>query len=482
MKREAEDLDGYAEGLPAAKRQRGRYAMKVLCSDSLVYALIGEVGDQERIEESTRCTFDFSNEGDYFPNSFLRVLVVSSDERACVTDGLDIVLQKTMELGEEERQTTPALPGLEMNDKEPGQYILRICLSDSMARTLIGPRGSTVKTVRTETGCKVFIENVTESPQSFVLKHQMARIIGNPRALAKGLRSINDLIQKEYRMEHSASEMYDRWVETVNFGAVGNEQDMAAEPPVWEPSPPINHDGALEEHSEFPPEADEWQEDFSSGSSAAPPSHFNEGHRQHGDDENIRSMHALSDILRSFPEGIDESLAYSIGTTIPVRFADWMQQENFESHMESVAGAKVYIDTGTADQEADEDTRSAYIAIEGPLMSIYHGHMLVMKRVREFRREEEEAEEARQREEQERRDYDQNIEAMKSQVAELSKKIEMLVGSQSQETREREPRERVLIGGTSSKSGKGGKYSRASGSGSSKGKGKSKDSRGKGKS
>lgn len=387
--------------------------MKVLCSDNVVLELMNTNGGHEKLEETTRCKLQISNEGDYFPKTLFRTLIFSSDDIACISDGLLAVLQEIMKLGDDEDNIPPP-PGLENRGKDPGEYIFRLCLHDGQSRAIIGPKGTTISSLRKACGCKVFIDNdMRKSPSSW-LSHQMVRIIGDTHSVFEGLNRINEMIQLDIHRDN-----YKEWAQVVNFGEEHFFEPAEVQQPAvvqtWEQpaEPEPQEQSAQPEPWEHPAELETFEPRFQQD---APPV------RAQTNDQHSRAVAFVRDLTDSFAGA---SARYCLKVHIVARFSVSMESHDFRQHLERETGAEIQLEFGAE----EEDPRPIDITV-APLISLYHVHLLMLKRVQELQQEEERA--AREEEERRQREAeDQSIAEMRAQIALLSSKVEQLLGARS---------------------------------------------------
>ena len=181
--------EGSGKGKPgkgSVMGQRGKFAFKVLCPDSLVSVVMGRRGSyKDKLQEETGCKLVLSNRGEYFPGTDLRILVVYGPDPGAVLGVLEKVLDKLVECGETELQQGAKAEQPDFLGKEDGEYIFRGAVSSKMVPSLIGTKGSNVQTIRIQTNVKVFIDS--EQFQG----HQVMKVIGSVISLRKALRLIN---------------------------------------------------------------------------------------------------------------------------------------------------------------------------------------------------------------------------------------------------------------------------------------------------
>ncbi|CAE7250878.1 unnamed protein product [Symbiodinium microadriaticum] len=156
MKRGYEDVGAFSgtrrrtgdQGLPRAK-----FGLKALLPDAFASFLLRDRGSaKEQLQEESGARLVFSNKGDFFPDTLLRVLGVFSDTAEAVMMALDLILGKIGELAEDERSRPPPA-GCEMLGEE-GEFIFRLILPRDLTGLLIGNQGANIKQLRRESGAK----------------------------------------------------------------------------------------------------------------------------------------------------------------------------------------------------------------------------------------------------------------------------------------------------------------------------------------
>lgn len=348
---------------------RGPYAFKVLCPESLTSFLLGSRGaTKDQIQQETGTKMIFSNKGDYFPQTQFRVLAIYAEEVGCIASALEQVLQRIVELGDEEK-VKPAQSGAELLGKEPGEYIFRLILSRQMAGLLIGSAGENVKRLRKETGAKVFIDNDT------VMGHRLVRVIGPPNTISACLESINQTAQSD-----AETEEFQQYMRLLNFsdGWEGEHGGGGRAPSAGSRS------GGGGGGSRGGGGGSGWGEGGwgdgwgSSGRGSRPAPERRTGPQ-------VLPAGDARD-LKSFPPGTPE-LSYTINCSIQASRVGALvgRSGDFVRRVEEETGAKVDID-----RDGDGDTRQ--MSCTGPLTSIYDAHTRMMQRLQEI-----EAKEARER-------------------------------------------------------------------------------------
>jgi len=198
---------------PPAKRfsadlgvPRTRYAFKVLCTEALTSFILGARGAvKDAIQQDSNAKLVFSNKGDHFPQTPLRVLGVYSDEPQSIVRALELTVEKFVKLAEDEL-TRPPPGGPELLGEEPGEYVFRFLLSRDTANLFFGVDGSNAREIWQDTGAKVSCDG------DDVLDHCVVRAAGAPEALLCCLERANEYVQCD-----SGSEEFQRYLGLVNF-------------------------------------------------------------------------------------------------------------------------------------------------------------------------------------------------------------------------------------------------------------------------
>jgi len=210
MKRGHED-SGHSSGSAWRRRDTGlkmKYCLKALIPDVLASYLLRDKGTlKDELQQESGSRFVFSNKGDFFPDTQLRVLGVYSDLPDGVTRALDLIVGKMTELSEDER-SRQAPAGCEMVGKE-GELILRVVLSREMTGLLIGSQGAKIKELRRDSGCKINIRDEA------VAGHRLATFAGTAENLIQALHQVAENMKTEAETE---SGEFQHYLRVINFG------------------------------------------------------------------------------------------------------------------------------------------------------------------------------------------------------------------------------------------------------------------------
>lgn len=448
MNWEAEDPEE-----PPGKRSRkapsaARYALKVLCPDELTGQILGRGSKvKDHIQKESKAHLTFSRKEDYFPNTSLRVLAIYADEIWSLLRALEGIMEKLVECADQEH-VHPALPGCELMSKEPGEYILRLCLPVKASSVVIGTGGQNVKQLRQDHNVKVVVEK-----DSFI-GHQLVRVVGNPASINAALEKVNEYVHKD-----AGSEAYLQYSQLVNFSDAMDPQREAADEsewlkPAWQPKlgPPSDaHEAHTSVISNNRGVAHKPVVVSPLGAPRAPGAHPQQGAshlpvvvpppiRQDyeapqislepevafaevaGDDTAEDSydpgVDQLMEAVHSMPTGTAD-MAYSINFTLPdaLQRSPWHEDDEFRQYLEETTGAKIEA-AAVAGPPGGKGAPPRQLSVVGPLMAVYAAHILVLQKATEVEREErEEAERSQQAA------PAGSVEEMQNQVLELQKQL-----------------------------------------------------------
>mmetsp|Transcript_125273 Transcript_125273/g.348560 ORF Transcript_125273/g.348560 Transcript_125273/m.348560 type:complete len:548 (-) Transcript_125273:348-1991(-) len=210
MKRVAEGNSG---GVPKRSRapRTGQFAFKVLCPEPLVASVVGSNGATvARIQDESGAHLTFSRRGEYFPESRLRVLVISGTSPNEILAALEQVIEQVAFCGEEERQVLEGAGTLEDDDGDfidaSGEYRLRCALTESAANAAVGLGGQGLSSLSEETGSRILVDSEARD------NHQLATLGGNKQQLLAAFERLNSLVQAD--VEES---WFSRWADQRGF-------------------------------------------------------------------------------------------------------------------------------------------------------------------------------------------------------------------------------------------------------------------------
>eukprot|EP00440_Ansanella_granifera_P057675 gb/GFBE01062528.1/.p1 GENE.gb/GFBE01062528.1/~~gb/GFBE01062528.1/.p1 ORF type:complete len:406 (+),score=81.88 gb/GFBE01062528.1/:1-1218(+) len=318
---------------------RARHCLKALLPDGITSSLLGSRGAvKDQLQEESGARIVFSNKGDYFPQTELRVLGLFADDPESLVRAMDRIIGKIVDSAQDEINRSPPA-GQEQMGRDKGEYIVRLCLSRQMAGLVIGSQGSTIQAVRRECGVKINIRDET------VAGHRVATITGIPESLMEAMRRINDLIQHDCDTEE-----FQQYMRAINFGGEAHEGG-------W------GYDGHAGKGG-------------SKGS--APPPRL--------DAKAAQAMQLLEEDFASLPPGTGE-MSYSVSCAIPANLVGALvgRSGDFVRSVEERTGAKV--DISREAQPGAEAFRK--MECIGPLLSIYAAHTMMMQRLQEVEDREE---------------------------------------------------------------------------------------------
>lgn len=191
--------------------QVDQFTFKVLCPDRLAASIVGKSGAQIGfIQETSHARLTFSNRGVYYPNSRLRVLVISAEQPDSLMTALDMVLEQVCVMGDEERSALEESGKAPSSDcefiREDGadgsqRYYVNCAVTTSAAAVAAGS-----STLPEETGASFF-----DGVESFD-NHKLVGISGNRDQLISALEGLSDLVQADCEQQ-----WFKGWAEQREF-------------------------------------------------------------------------------------------------------------------------------------------------------------------------------------------------------------------------------------------------------------------------
>lgn len=242
MKRAPEGGDASRGPPKRASRvpREGKFTFKVLCPEPLVAGVLGDGGAViRRIQENSGGHLTFSQRGDFFPGTRLRLLLVSAVEAEALVHALDMVLELATVCGDEERQVLEGAGSLGHDQGELvdaiGDYRLRCCISTSAGNAIGGAECEALQFLQEETGARVAVD--AEQLEG----HQLATIEGTRPQLLAALEKLSELVQADIE-----EPWFQQWAEHRCFGpscSLSNVAEADAAPAHEDfgvPSPRLN--------------------------------------------------------------------------------------------------------------------------------------------------------------------------------------------------------------------------------------------------
>mmetsp|Transcript_90792 Transcript_90792/g.189810 ORF Transcript_90792/g.189810 Transcript_90792/m.189810 type:complete len:335 (-) Transcript_90792:269-1273(-) len=159
--------------------------LKFLASEPLVAALIGKGGSViSNLRTTCKARLSFSEYGDVYPGTELRVLIAQASEEAHLNLLIEQLLGKLGEVAEEGEDTENTGTSEEMK--------IRVLVPRSAAGSLIGKGGANIKELREASNTKVSIADATMGgPQA----DQVVYVAGEEEGIKEVLTQINHHIQ-----------------------------------------------------------------------------------------------------------------------------------------------------------------------------------------------------------------------------------------------------------------------------------------------
>lgn len=226
MKRagEAQEGGGGGGGPPAGSAKRGRggagrggpFAFKVLCPEPLVASVVGSSGAVvARIQEDTGAHLTFSRRSEYYPESRLRLLVISGGDPSELLAALEQVIEQVVLCGDEERQVLEGAGTLEDDDGDfvdsSGEYRLRCVLTESAANAAIGPGGHGLSALSEETGARILVDSEVYD------SHQLTTVGGSKQQMLGAFDRLSSLVQADVEEPWFAP-----WADQLRFSQPGS--------------------------------------------------------------------------------------------------------------------------------------------------------------------------------------------------------------------------------------------------------------------
>jgi len=360
-------------------------------TDQLAASLLGERGAvKNQVQEDTGCRLVFSNRNNYFPNSHYRILGMYSETEAPLMAVCEQVLNKIVEMGEEEK-TSPPPAGPEYLGKESGEYVFRFCTTKNVVTAIIGPGGANIKAIRQDTGAKVFIENDTLNG------HRMARVIGQPDNILPALARINEFIQKD-----ADDPTFAVFAGLVNFA---DRDENYYDDAIFQ----ITGEGEPREHREprrgkggkgGGKHHDTWGDSGDWASNNAPARNHKGGkgsdsHAPHYGGSGDGDIEKLDADLNGMPAG-KVSMTYSIDCALDVAQIEALRQpsrgqtEDYFEFVKATTGSDLNVYEMPPAEDPDAPAQQL-LTFVGSLPHIYTAHAMVMGRIFQIAEEEEKA-------------------------------------------------------------------------------------------
>lgn len=411
-----------------------RHAFKVLCADPLAANLIGKSGStRAQIEQETGASVWISKRDELFPNPPFRLLILHADEPRQIMDAVEAIVPKIVEVGDRDRE----LGELEspLLGKAGGEYVFHCALPAMIRGKLIGSKGVNIQALREKTGCKVFVENNAYNG------HLATRIIGTPDNMRHVLQLLNEAV-----VEVADSEEFHQWVNSQPQ-AEGKGQDTRRRDPPRERDRERSreprrdrdrqdrdrHDSRRGYRSRSPAHTETKLAVRDQGQEEPPRGRHEEHHDDHVDQgpgllrdprfspleemPDLPPLECIGELVRQLPTGsadMDHQFSCELQTDSLMAVMDDETQRYIEQRTSATIALK--------DAPGDDGAAFTSIMFTGPVLSTYFAHFLLMQRVHEHRRAQEEEEAATG----EAQDVD--VAELKAQVARLQAQLENRTG------------------------------------------------------
>lgn len=174
-----------AAGAPAATGGLLACTLKFLASEALVAAIIGKGGSViASMRTSCKARLQFSDYGDVYPGTELRVLTASANEEENLNSIVDQILVKLGEVAAEHNDTENVGTEKEMT--------IRLLVPRSAVGSLIGKGGTNIKELRESSATKVTIQDASVMGPG---ADQVVTVTGEPEGIKTVLQHVNSDIQ-----------------------------------------------------------------------------------------------------------------------------------------------------------------------------------------------------------------------------------------------------------------------------------------------
>lgn len=433
---------GGSKGSKGAGRGLGpvrRFAFKALCTDPFAANVIGKNGEaRAEMEQDTGCSIWVSKRDEVYPFPQLRVLVLHADELEQITKALDALVNKMVEVANRDDE------GSQMKGKEDGEYVFHSALPAFIRGRLIGNRGANIQNLREATGAKIFVENENFDG------HHAARVIASPDIIQKTMRCLNEIVQEEV-----GSDEYVTWVSRhgltnpSNDGGKGKTKDRAGKGGKDRGG---RDRGDRERRSR---DRERRHRSRSRDRTRDYNSHGYDNHQEESQEQDYQQepevsvrfgdvsegppLLAMEDLAKEFPDTTLDA-TYSVSCDLPSKIIVAMIAQDYVRQIQEKTRTEIVIE--------DESEGLQHIMIQGPLLSSYYAHMLIMKAYQDLEQAEREAalaaEEAARQEEEARQEaaaqapqaatveaLQAQLQALQSQLAEVQQSQQSQQGGRS---------------------------------------------------
>jgi len=206
---------GAHQGAPHRGPPALRYAFKLLCPEALAAHLLRSQKESGRpqvqtIEEETHAKLNFSRRGELYPDTDLRILVVSATETRKVQAAITLLVDEVVRLANSVPEDFKARSGFRM-----------FCaLGKESAGNVIGQKGQRIQALRKDIGAQIKIDSAVYEG------HQLVTIEGGRDQLLNVFDVLAEAVNKDVEAPWFAE-----WVRQKTFDGAGNGRSWPSEPP-----------------------------------------------------------------------------------------------------------------------------------------------------------------------------------------------------------------------------------------------------------
>lgn len=192
----------------SSQRERGYRdgycAFKVLAPEALTsHLLTGRTPQVQTIQDSTGAHLNFSRRGEYFPDTELRILVISAAEARAVMAAIERIVDEVLQLADRSRDS---------EFKSRHGYKMFCALQKESAGGIIGSKGSHIQWLRKEFGIHINIKS------DVVEGHQLVTLEGSRKQLVDVFGVLSDAVQKDIE-----APWFPEWARQKAFGSGSGE-------------------------------------------------------------------------------------------------------------------------------------------------------------------------------------------------------------------------------------------------------------------
>jgi hypothetical protein len=420
-----------SHGHPADMSFGRKFGFKMFVPDVLATSIIGKGGrSKDAIQNQTGCKLVLSNRDEYYPGTRLQTLVVYGGTQDELNPVFEEVINRTIELGNEEQ-----VAGRREHDdpetllgKGQGEYVVRCAIEVRMRGGIIGNRGWNLQQLRNECNAKIFIDD-----KHCYQGHQLLTCIAPEQGLKWALPKLNELVQKE-------SQDCDWYMDWLNLRVFDGSEDRKGE---------SKGEGKANRRSKADSKGKKaskggkgkgkhgdrsWGDDYSRRRSRSrSPRRGNDQQdwtNEHGDaahggwhnggEDQLQLIHKV--VAEVPPELLEREHVLTCDLPADMVQSIFGPENCFAEEVRQKTGIDVRAQE--TDNVENEDGACSTLTFEGPALQVYSAHALFMHKYHECERELEREREQAEREERERAEQTEREEREREQAEEAERERE----------------------------------------------------------